>query len=750
MQIGAFQSGTNDLAPQQTVQSNKQFKYDGSWTKGNHTIRYGGGINHIQGGGFASFFGIQPLVISAYSANISNEFPGGASNPANYPLGPSAAFPFGAILGNGQGYNTEIQKFGYPGGGQEDWRTTFYVGDQWKVSSRLNVNAGLRYIRDTGRNDSDLPAIPQLDAIGPGLGDRVHQPNTNFGPQAGIAYDINGKGTTVIRAGAGIYYENNVWNNVLFDRPARLQQGLFFADTVVCPITSITLPDGSSLSTIDGTATGTTIASICGQPLGAIDSQLLELQQTYQAKVKSIGASQNGNYVLNAGFVGPNLNGESLFLPQYKTPKSYQMNVGVQHQFARNLVVTADYVRNIALNFPVGVDENHVGATKNFNAAAAQAAVAATVAQCGVATVDEAIISCPGIEGVGIGASIFDFAGNGLDSLNTAGGPPNSAFAFGGNNPNFGQVAFLTPSGRSAYNALQVTVTQRAAHPMRYVSAMDLTGAYTYGHFNGTGTSANTGTGGGGDQDFGATALDYDRVNNAYGANSLDRHQQFSASLGVEVLKGLRFDTIAHLYSSLPLTLNVPVAGEADIFLNDFNGDGTTGDIVPGSNVGSFMRQVGPHNINNLINAYNSKYAGQLTPAGAAVVNAGVLTQGQLSALGGVATTLPTAPSNQVGNDILRIWDVGAAYDFKLGEALTIQPSIRAFNILNMANFDAPGGQGSTRLSGNLDGSAGTATNTIGQLGAANSQGAYRVGTGTGVYAFGAPRQLEFALKFIF
>jgi hypothetical protein len=217
LQIGAFQSGTNFLAPQNTVQSNKQFKYDGSWTKGNHTIRYGAGINHLQGGGFASFYGIQPQVISSYSATTSNQFPGGAANPQNYPLGPSSADPFGAILGNGQGYDTEIPKFGYPGGGQEDWRTTAYLGDQWKVSARLNVNFGLRYIRDTGRNDADLPAIPGLDAIAPGLGNKVHQPNSNFGPQAGIAWDLNGKGKTVIRAGAGIYYENNVWNNVLWN-----------------------------------------------------------------------------------------------------------------------------------------------------------------------------------------------------------------------------------------------------------------------------------------------------------------------------------------------------------------------------------------------------------------------------------------------------------------------------------------------------------------------------------------------------
>ena len=398
--IGAFESGTNDLAPQQTVQSNKQFKYDGSWTKQNHTIRYGAGINHLQGGGFASFFGIEPQVISSYSANVSNQFPGGAANPQNYPFGGSDAAPFGAILGNGQGYDTEIPKFGFPGGGQEDWRTTAYLGDQWKFSSRLTLNFGVRYIRDTGRNDADLPAIPALDAVAPGLGNKVHQPNSNFGPQAGVAWDLNGKGTTVVRAGAGIYYENNVWNNVLFDRPARLQTGLFFADSVVCPETSIALPKGPPLTTIDGTTTGTSIASLCGQPIGAINNQILELERTYQSAVAAIGPASNGNYVVQAGFAAPNLNGEALFLPKYKTPESFQMNIGVQHEIARNLVATVDYLRNVGQNFPLGIDENHVGAARNFNVGGQQgrpwlrlwprAAWPASM---------RAIASCPGLEG---------------------------------------------------------------------------------------------------------------------------------------------------------------------------------------------------------------------------------------------------------------------------------------------------------------------------------------------------------------
>ncbi len=748
--IGAFESGTNDLAPQQTVQSNKQFKYDGSWTKQNHTIRYGAGINHLQGGGFASFFGIEPQVISSYSANVSNQFPGGAANPQNYPFGGSDAAPFGAILGNGQGYDTEIPKFGFPGGGQEDWRTTAYLGDQWKFSSRLTLNFGVRYIRDTGRNDADLPAIPALDAVAPGLGNKVHQPNSNFGPQAGVAWDLNGKGTTVVRAGAGIYYENNVWNNVLFDRPARLQTGLFFADSVVCPETSIALPKGPALTTIDGTTTGTSIASLCGQPIGAINNQILELERTYQSAVAAIGPASNGNYVVQAGFAAPNLNGEALFLPKYKTPESFQMNIGVQHEIARNLVATVDYLRNVGQNFPLGIDENHVGAARNFNVAAARAAVAATLAACGVASVDAAIASCPGLEAPGVGATIADFASNGLDSLNTGGGPPNSTFAFGGNNPAFGNVTFLAPVGRSVYNALNVTVTQRAAHPVRYVDAMNLTAAYSYSHFSGTGSFTDTGTQSGGDQDFAEPALNYDKPSLFFGPNSLDRHQQFSASLGLEMFKGFRIDTIGHLYSSLPLSLNIPVTGAGDIFISDFDGDGTIGDIVPGSNVGAFMRKFGPHNINNFISSYNSKYSGTLTPAGAQVVNAGVLTAAQMSALGAVAPPITPAPANQVGNDILRIWDVGASYDWKLAEGLSVQPGIRAFNIMNMANFDAPGTLGSTRLSGIMNGEPGSVNNTIGTLGAPNSQGAYRIGTGTGVYAFGAPRQLEFALKFIF
>ena len=82
-----FCSGANILAPQATFQEDRQVKYDGSYTLGNHVLRYGAAYNGILGGGFAKFFAVQPAVTSVF--NTTNEAfaarspfgPGGASIP---------------------------------------------------------------------------------------------------------------------------------------------------------------------------------------------------------------------------------------------------------------------------------------------------------------------------------------------------------------------------------------------------------------------------------------------------------------------------------------------------------------------------------------------------------------------------------------------------------------------------------------------------------------------------------------------
>ena len=104
------------------------------------------------------------------------------------------------------------------------------------------MNVGVRWDRDTGRTDSDLPAIPEINAVLPGLGDRVKQPNRNSAPQLGIAWDPMSNGKTVVRAGIGLFYENVIYNNVLFDRPLRLRTGAFLQAPDACDTSGNPLP----------------------------------------------------------------------------------------------------------------------------------------------------------------------------------------------------------------------------------------------------------------------------------------------------------------------------------------------------------------------------------------------------------------------------------------------------------------------------------------------------------------------------
>src|SRR6266849_1037106 len=256
--------GPNFLAPQKTFQSNKQTKYDGTKTMGRHTLRFGGGVNRIQGGVFAAFIGSAPIVGSNF-----NLPPGGlASDPLQY-LVTSLA------VGNGQGFFTERPGFGFPGGESADTRIQFYFGDVWKVKPNLSLTLGLRYVRDSGRTDSDLPPIPcsattlftctgnLLDQFGPGLGGRVQQPNKNFAPQIGIAWDPQKNHKTVVRAGFSLAYENALFNNVLFDRSGRLAQGLFLVTQNLCPAGQLILPGGTSVTSVP--SNGHNIATqVCG------------------------------------------------------------------------------------------------------------------------------------------------------------------------------------------------------------------------------------------------------------------------------------------------------------------------------------------------------------------------------------------------------------------------------------------------------------------------------------------------------
>ncbi|HEY6251585.1 MAG TPA: carboxypeptidase regulatory-like domain-containing protein [Candidatus Angelobacter sp.] len=749
---GAFDpicTGPNFLAPQQTFQQNIQTKYDGAKPIGKHILRYGFIHNHIQGGGFAKFLALGPAVSSPLPTAtngvvVSNLFPGGATNPLNYPVQT-------VVLGNGQGFSSEKPAFNLPGGGLgPDNRIEWYVGDSWKIKPNLTLTYGLRYVHDTGRTDSDLGPLPVLNQLGAGLGNPVRNPALNFAPQFGFAWDPSRNGKTVIRGGIGQFFENSIFNNNLFNRPGRLAQGLFLSFAGACSggnPTPFTLP-----------GTNTTVSpGFCGQPIGSVFQQIVALQQQYQAAALAAGPQSNPNFVGNSFSATPT-NGITLFAPNYQTPRALQMNIGIQHEFAKGIVLTADYLRNVETHTLLAIDANHVGDARFFNKSAAVTAINNTLAACGVASINAALVNCPGLHPSTPGnpgphpAVVGDFAANGLDSgTSLCGGGPCPQAAFPGQNSTFGVTQMLFPSGRSVYNGLQTSLRANVRNPVQGIKNLSWQLSYSFSRYVSTAA----------DSDFINTATDSNNPTRFLGPNALDRTHQFSFGGTLDLPLSLRFSAVSHFYSPLPLNLRVPGQGAGGIFVSDLTGDGTgdgsgiypLGDILTGTNIGSFGRGVSAGGLNNLITNYNNTQAGQVTPAGQVLISNGLFTLAQLQALGGVQQALAPAPAGEVGLSWLKAMDLKMGWHKKITESMNIEPSVSFFNAFNFANFDTPG----NTLSGILNGGAGSVNgatlasrNCTAAASAAGSCSSNRTSVGSGTFGFGAPRVIEFGLTLNF
>jgi hypothetical protein len=101
----------------------------------------------------------------------------------------------------------------------------WFVQDDWKVTSRLTLNLGLRY------EYSGVPLGDRRQALNaisddPNLGLFFRAPKAdtnNFGPRVGFAYDPTGRGKWAIRGGAGIAYDVIPNNFAINSLPPQLQ-----------------------------------------------------------------------------------------------------------------------------------------------------------------------------------------------------------------------------------------------------------------------------------------------------------------------------------------------------------------------------------------------------------------------------------------------------------------------------------------------------------------------------------------------
>jgi len=508
--FGGLAIGPSPNAGLSFRQSNHQVKYDGSKTSGPHIIRFGFNFNRIGTASFVPFGSLAPQLFTGDGRRQEDfaqkgPFPGGNTNPLNYPV------QF-VQLSNGLGYLTPVPGLGLPASNFLYHRFAVYVGASSKWRRNLTLTYGVRYVRETGRSDSEFPAIPELNALIPGLGNRVRQPNLNFSPQFGFAWDPSGKGKTVVRGGVGLFYENVPTSVDPQDPSLRAPLGNVFIQAPaacqgVANPQSVPTPTGTLQPTFCGTPGGDPIA------IGSVANQIVAFQKQYQADFPLDLHSKNPNYLGTLLSQGQGANSPAI-APDYRTPRSFELNIGVQREIRPGMVLTADYVRNVQTHYLMAIDENHAGDVRYFNKAAALEAVAATNQSfgCGKGT-DFNSIQCA----ISAGAQMARYARNGLTSsfafnqvcsFSSATVPGGTyGCAFPGIYPNAPPLQFFEPIGRSVYDGLQTKFTQNVQHPFRGLRALNFQVSYALSRFENSGGASpfvpiNS------DQDFGVGALD--------------------------------------------------------------------------------------------------------------------------------------------------------------------------------------------------------------------------------------------------
>ncbi len=170
---------------------------------------------------------------------------------------------------------------------QQNTYTGFFFQDGWRFKSNLTLSFGLRYEKESIIDDSN-----------------------NFGPRAGIAWDPFKTGKTVIRIGAGIFY-NRALLRTIDDYSLTTSTLVFDTNTI---------PAG-----------------------GQRDVVLAQLSATFptpltQAQAQSI-CTTNNLTCGNAAF-------GRILDPTLKIPESYQFNIGFEREIGRDYVFEANYTWN--------------------------------------------------------------------------------------------------------------------------------------------------------------------------------------------------------------------------------------------------------------------------------------------------------------------------------------------------------------------------------------------------------------------
>jgi hypothetical protein len=284
-----------------------------TWSRGEHTVRFGGSAARHTSGGAGSEFG-SPLLGTFTFRNTTTA-------------------PFDQLtLADVQQYSQPIS-FGISSYTMRQWLLSMYAQDDIRLANNLTINAGLRYDRQT-----------------------LTDATANFAPRIGFGWNPNGDSRLAVRGGYGMYY-TQIRSNVVAAAETGGLDGIATYTAVPGQFGFPSCLTGACLP-------------LNFDPRTLPPSQIPARDITIRPGELSFYQDQFARYGLDFAAL-PNYPDKLL------NPRSQVISIGAEREVMRGLFIGSDYVhqhwtnidRTVDLNAPAPFDRTAPGQTRSVAAA---------------------------------------------------------------------------------------------------------------------------------------------------------------------------------------------------------------------------------------------------------------------------------------------------------------------------------------------------------------------------------------------
>jgi len=220
------------------------------------------------------------------------------------------------------------------------WLYAGYVQDDWRITPRVTLNLGFRYELQGVPSEADNqfgnwePSVG-FEQVGKNISSIYKGDHKNFSPRLGVAWDVTGKGTTIVRVGGSIIYSLLSMNTFLSQQNTQ--------NTVTLGVG--TVPSGATIfdAACPPPAGCPGVGNIVTTGITIPGSSL-----TWQDQSTAIYPSSVTGLVQCGDGAGSNPGPCDTFAMDrnFRTPYVENWTLGIQHAFSSKLSLEATYVGN--------------------------------------------------------------------------------------------------------------------------------------------------------------------------------------------------------------------------------------------------------------------------------------------------------------------------------------------------------------------------------------------------------------------